>query len=172
MIFTYPVQRQMLPRQEMSDFGVRRRGVHFKKRGGCENEPRRAEAALDGAVIDEGLLHARQLTRLPDALDRTHAAAVYVDSKQSAAAGREPVDKHRASAANLDIARALHALETQAIAQDIDQQVARLDLHPPRLSIELEGDCDFVAHVAVSCCQAMEMSKQARRIITQTRCRL
>ncbi len=58
----------------------------------------------------------------------SHLAALGVGREEAAGADRAPVDEHRAGAADLDVAGALRAGEPELVAQDVEQQLLRLDL--------------------------------------------
>src|SRR5581483_9254564 len=79
---------------------------------------------------------------------------------------RDVVDEHRARAAHLDVARALGAGEAQTVAQDVEQQLARLHLEAHGRAVDggLQDERRGVAHAA--------RSRSARRTSTSTRWRL
>ena len=92
-----------------------------------EQQPRRAEAALDGRVLGERLLEPRELGQLGEPLDRQHLAAVGVGRERAARAHRQAVEQHRARAAHLHLAGALRAGQPLVLAQEVEQQPVRLD---------------------------------------------
>ena len=93
-----------------------------------EQHPRRAEAALERGVAGERLLEPLELGPLGEPLDRRHLAPARVGGEVAARADRQAVDEHRARAADLDVARALRAGQPERVAEEVEQQLLRLDL--------------------------------------------
>src|SRR5258706_3682113 len=107
----------------MDDLLARRLGVLVQQRLGGEDHPGRAEAALEGELVDEGLLHRMErAVGLGQAFDRDHALAARLVGEQRARAHRQPVDQHGAGAADLDLAGDLRPREVQPLAQDLGQR--------------------------------------------------
>ena len=61
-------------------------------------------------------------------LDRRHLAAVRVRGEIAAGADGQPVDEHGAGAADLDVAGALGAGQAEPVAEQVEQQLLRLDV--------------------------------------------
>src|SRR5262249_49241314 len=81
------------------DFVVTRIGDLLKQLMSHENKAGRAETALEGARIDEGLLHRRKLTSGIEMLDGGDALSINLDSEIEAARHSRAVDKNRTAAA-------------------------------------------------------------------------
>ena len=90
--------------------------------------PGRAEAALHGGVAGERLLELRRTAPLARPSIVRHLAPVRVGGEQAAGADGLAVEQHRARAAHLHLAGGLRALQVEAIAQEVEQQLLRLDL--------------------------------------------
>src|SRR5579872_2170608 len=78
----------------------------------------RAVAALQRRVAHEGVLELRELGGLREALDGQHRASARLDGEVGARAHRPAVDQHRARAADLDVAGALRAGQSEPLAQE------------------------------------------------------
>ena len=116
-----------MSRQRRADFLARRhrrslgRAPAIVKRRRLDDEARRAEAALQGVVRHEGLLHRMQLCRA-DALDGGHVMFAAALRRHQAAHDGRAVDQHGAGAADAGPADEFGAGEIERVAHDIDQQ--------------------------------------------------
>ena len=116
-----------MSRQRRADFLARRhrrslcRAPGIVKRRGLDDEARRAEAALQGVVRHEGLLHRVQPCGA-DAFDRRHVRVRGRARRHQAAHGGLAVDQHGAGAADAGPADQLGAGEVERVAHDVDQQ--------------------------------------------------
>ena len=130
-----------VPAQRVSHALGRRRRLLRQERLGRQQHARRAEPALHRAAVDERLLQGVEPFPVGQPLDRRQLAAVGLDRQIRAGTHRRPVDQHRARPAHLHVARALRALELQAIAQDVEQQRLRthVDLDGPAVEPEAEA---------------------------------
>src|SRR5581483_8087948 len=104
-----------------------------------QHEARRAEAALERAAIDEGLLHDRQRAFGIRRLDGVEGFAVHPRHKIETAGHGLVVDQHRAATAQA-LPAAFAGAEQIEPLQQLDQIAVRLDLGRDRLAVEREGD--------------------------------
>ena len=120
-----------MSRKRRTDFLARRHGGSpcrapaVVKRRGLDDEARRAEAALQGVVRHEGLLHRMQPCGA-DAFDRRHVRVRGRSRRHQAAHGGLAVDQHGAGAADAGPADQLGAGEVERVAHDVDQQRVRI----------------------------------------------
>ncbi len=119
--------------QVVEDVLLARRGVLVEQRLRREQHPRGAEAALHGAAVDE-----RLRDRAREAFDRLHRAALGLDRQVRARADGEAVHQDRARAADLGVARALGALQVEAVAEDVEQQGVRRHVELVRAAVDDE----------------------------------
>ena len=116
-----------MPGKRGADFFARWRGRSpgrapaVVKRHRLDNEARRAEAALQGVMRHERLLHRVQFRRT-DAFDCRHRFAGDRLRRHQAAHDRRAVDQHRAGAADARTAHKLCARQAEAVAHDIDEE--------------------------------------------------
>ena len=103
--------------------------------------PGRAEAALQGVVLAERLLHRVQLVgALGQALDGEHLRALGLDRQHGAGLHRLAVDVDDAGAALAGVAADMGAGHAEMLAQELNQQRARLDLARDGLAVDGHGD--------------------------------
>ena len=89
---------------------------------------RRAVAALEGVVVDEGLLHrVQRAVAAGQALDRRDLPALGHGGQRQAGQHAAAVDQHRAGAALALVAALLGAGQRQVLAQRIQQGDARVE---------------------------------------------
>ena len=110
--------------ERLADLVVRRMRAAPQEVGGRDDEPRRAEAALHGARVDERLLHRVQVAVLGETLDRRHVVPVRLRREHEAGADERAVEQHRARAALALLARVLRAREAELLAQREEQRLA------------------------------------------------
>ena len=89
----------------------------------------------------EGLLHRMELAVLREALDRRHLAAVGLHREHGARLHGLAVDVHRAGAAGRGVAADVRAGQPESIAEELDEQQARLDvlLDAPAVHRQADG---------------------------------
>ena len=102
--------------------------------------PGRAVAALEGILIDEGLLHRMQLAVCarpsivvmlrPCAADRERQAGQYAAA----------IEQHRAGAALPVVATFLRSGEAEVLAQRVEQRAFEIECVPVFVAIDLERD--------------------------------
>ena len=115
---------------------IRAAGEQVRRR---DDEPRRAEAALDGARLDEGLLHAVQAAALGQALDGDHLVAVGLGGEHEAGADEPAVEEHRARSALPLLAGVLRAGQPEPLAQREEQALSGPDLGPRRAPLTVSS---------------------------------
>ena len=96
-----------------------------KQRGERDDESGCAEAALDGARLDEGALHVGEVVVAGDPFDGRHRPLADVGGERQAGAGELAVQQHRAGAADAMIAAALGAGQAELGAQHLEQRRRR-----------------------------------------------
>src|SRR5580704_10127336 len=124
---------------------VVRIGMAVEQLLGHEDEPGRAEAALERALLDEGLLHRIEAAVRVERLDRRHLGAVREGGEIETARHRGAVDEHGAAAAQALAAALARAVERELVAQHLEDGVVRRDLGADRLAVEGEAD-DAAGH--------------------------
>src|ERR1700722_6143037 len=105
--------------------------------------PRRAVAALEGVLVDEGLLHGMQLAvRLGEALDGRDWPPPRRRRQRQAGEHAAVAEQHRAGAALPVIAALLHPREAEVLAQRIEQRRARVgrDALVAPIDVERHGE--------------------------------
>ncbi len=116
----------------------RERGAGEERCGGHQHS-RRADAALGGAVPQEGTLQAVELRARGtgrQALDGRDLAADRGGGRREAGADGSAVEQHRAGAAVARIAADLGAGEAQHLAQRVGEAPGRLDAQPCRRAVD------------------------------------
>ncbi len=73
------------------------------------------------------------------AFEGLHRSAVAHRGKQQARAGRKPVDQHGAGAAGAVLAAEMRRGETAALAQEVGERQARLDVVDDLHAVEIDG---------------------------------
>src|SRR5262249_3788643 len=109
------------------DLLLGRRRVLLEEELRGDQDPGRAEAALETEVLVEGLLQRVQL-RLPrERLHRLDRGAVRLHRERQARSGGPAVEQHRAGAADSVLAADLRSVELQLVADEVGEQEPRLD---------------------------------------------
>src|SRR5581483_6084134 len=107
---------------------------------GRHHEPGRAEAALDGARLDERLLHRVELAVAREPLDRHDVVPVGLRREHEARADEPAVEEHRAGAALALLAGVLRAGEAEVLAQREEQALALPDVALDLLAVDAQAD--------------------------------
>ena len=123
----------------MLDVVVARIGILFEQLMRHQDETRRAEAALERAAIDEGLLHLGQRAIGIEMFDGRDLLAVDPDAEIEAAGHGDVVDQHGAAAAQALAAAFARAEQIEAL-QQFDEIAMRLDGGRDRFAVEREID--------------------------------
>src|SRR5438045_2819510 len=113
--------------KRLPDLLLRGARVGSEQGSRAHQHSRCAVAALEGVMVAEGLLQRRQLPVLAQALDRLDRGAVGLDGQQHAALHELPVHDHRARAAVARVAADVAAGQVEVVADEVDEQLARLD---------------------------------------------
>src|SRR5690606_6126589 len=100
----------------------------------------RAEAALQAVVLAERGLHRVQLAVLGQTLDRGHLGALRPRRQHGADLDRLAVDVDRAGAALAGVAADVGAGQIEVLAQELDEEGARLDLARHCLTVHRHGN--------------------------------
>ena len=104
----------------------------LEQRVAGHHHARRAEAALQAVLLQEAVLDRVELAVLLQALDGRDLAAVGLHGEHGAGLHGHAVEQHRAGAAVGGVAADVGAGEAQVLAEQVDQQQARLDLRLAR----------------------------------------
>jgi hypothetical protein len=91
-------------------------------------------------MVGERLLQCIQLAFLRESLDRLDGGAVGLDREHHAALEQHAVDDDGAGATVACVAAHVAARQVEVVAEEMDQQLARLDVALVRLSVD--GDLD------------------------------
>src|SRR5207244_7396776 len=132
--------------ESLADLRLARPRVAFQQRGGRHDEAWRAEATLQPMLVPERFLERRQLAIRRQALDRRQLAAVGLDGEHRAGLDGSLVDQHGARPALAGIAADVRARQPEFLAQEVHQQVARLDLAGIRCPVDAHADRQSVSH--------------------------
>src|SRR5207237_9663326 len=103
-----------------------------------DDHPRRADAALRPAAIEEALLHRRQLAASGDAFHCQHRRALDLADGDETGIDQLAVDQHRAGAALALAAAFFRAGEAEIFAQDVEQTFQRRRLETARDPVDGE----------------------------------
>src|SRR5829696_3274230 len=124
----------------LADLVLGRIGVLLQQVGGLHDHAGGAEAALEAVLVPERLLERVQLAALLHALDRAHLGAVRLDGEHRARLRTAPVDVDGAGAAVARVAARVGAGEAELVAQEVNEEEARLDVGLPGLTVDGDGD--------------------------------
>src|SRR5581483_8620924 len=105
---------------------------------GRYREPRSAEAALLGVVVDEGGLYGVRLRAASEAFGSNNLLALGLDGERSARVHGAVVHQHRAGAALSAIADTFRAGDVQVLAQGVEQRDPRLDFFGVFLAVDYQ----------------------------------
>src|ERR1700677_2300254 len=109
---------------------------------------RRAIAALEGVVIDKGLLHRMQgSVRVREPLDCAHPMALGRDGEGEARKDPHAVDMHRARPTLTMITALLRARQTDVLAQGVKQGRAHVQSKTIGLAIDRKSDRNLAVAV-------------------------
>src|SRR5262245_25103205 len=129
-------------RQPVADLGLAGIGVSLEQGPGRHEESGRADAALQGGVLEELLLQGVQGLARRHALDGLDPPPAHLAAQHEARADQPPVQGDAAGPAVAGGAALLAAGQVQRVAEDVEQGLLRLaeelDLVP------VHGGCDVV----------------------------
>src|SRR6516225_11395589 len=131
--------------EPVARLGLRRARIAVQEGFGGDQQARRAEAALQGRVLQEFPLQRMEIMAARHALDRLDGAAFGLDRKHQARADQAAVDGHAAGAAITGAASLLAAGQMQLVAQHIQQGELRLAQELGGLAVDL-GRYVMLAH--------------------------
>src|SRR5450759_4653837 len=129
----------------------------------------RAVAALQRVALFERHLQIGDFARIRNAFDGLDRGAVALHRQHQAAAHDLAVHAHGAGAAGAVLAADMAAGERQALAQEIDQRLARLDALPHLLAVDGQGNVERkIAHDRASsnCLATRRNNTPARCFLT------
>src|SRR5215470_7389261 len=121
-------------------------GILLQRIGGQHQEARRAEAALQRMMRDEGALQRMQVVGRAEPFDGADVLALRLYCEHQAGAHRLAINDHRAGAADAMLAADMRAGLPAIVADGIDQRLAWLD--PDRVLAAVDGqrDVGLVGH--------------------------
>src|SRR5262249_20421468 len=153
-----------IAREIVPDLIVVRIGMGIEQLRCHQQESRRAIAALEGARLDEGLLHRTERLRLRirQRFDRAHLDAVDEGGEVEATGDGRAVHQHGAAAAHALPAALARAHQIEFALQQLDEIVMRLDLGRDLLAIEREAD--GAAHASSSSSGLLALARSARKM--------
>ena len=117
--------------------------------GRQHQKARRAVAALQAVVLDEGALQRMQFVAVGEPFDGADFLALGLDGEHQAGAHRLVVDDDRAGAADAMLAADMGAGLPAIVANGVDQSAARLDADRIIPAVDVERDVEFFVHRAV-----------------------
>ena len=126
--------------ERVPDLVLARIGVLAEQADGGHHHPGRAVAALEPVLLVERLLHRVQLPVLGEPLDRRHLAPVRLDGEHRARLDRLAVEQDRAGAARRRVAADVRPGQAEALAQDVDEELPRLDLELVPRAVDRDRD--------------------------------
>src|SRR5580698_131405 len=113
----------------------------------CQHQKtRRAIAALQAVIVDEGLLQHRQLVAVGKALDGADFLALRLNGEHQAGAHRLVVDNYGTGAADAVLAADMGASLAAIVADGVDQRLARLDADRIIAAVDGERDVELFGH--------------------------
>src|ERR1019366_7812874 len=124
-----------------------------------QQQTRRAIAALQRGVAYECRLELGELRRLCETLDCQDLSTVRLDGEVGARAHGSAIHEHRAAAAHLHVAGALRPGQAEPLAQEVQQELLRLDGGTHLAAVDGEHDLDPVH----SCSPGMPNARPLRR---------
>src|ERR1700728_527081 len=107
---------------------------------------RRAIAALQAVIVDEGLLQHRQLVAVGKALDGADFLALRLNGEHQAGAHRLVVDNYGTGAADAVLAADMGTGLAAIVADGIDQRLARLDADRIIAAVDSQRDVELFGH--------------------------
>ncbi len=126
-----------------------------------------AITALEGVVVDEGMLHGMQFAVWPSqSLDRRDLTASKGYRERQTGKLASPVDQHRAGSALPMVAALLGSGQRDMLAQCIEEAGAHVDGDAMGLSIDLQLDRDRRVDIAgdgVRCLRGRRAQQKGRR---------
>ena len=150
-------------------------GFSAEEPGGLHDHARGAEAALQAVLVPERLLERMEGRAVGHPLDGLDLGAVGLDREHRAGLRALAVDVDRARAAVARVAADVGAGQPEDVAQEVDEQEARLDVGLAGLAVDGDRDVLGASSCAASYAYARARSaavRSARRVISATIARL
>ena len=116
--------------------------------GDGDDEPGRAEAALDGARVDERLLHRMQRVLAGEPFDRDDLVALRLRREHEARADERSVEEHGARAALALLAGVLRARQLERVAQEREEALAAPGVAFEPLAVDRQRDLHERRHLS------------------------
>src|SRR5215212_1344737 len=126
--------------QRLSDLVLARARASRQQVDGCDDEARRAEAALNRAGLGEGRLNRVQLAVFAQALHGHELMAVSLGRDDEAGADELAVEEHRARPALALLAGVLGAGKAETLAKNVEQALAGPDVSLVALAVDSQLD--------------------------------
>src|SRR2546428_558369 len=124
----------------LGDLRARRVPVLIEQRLRRHEHPRRAVAALRGALFGERGLQRMKLGAAREPFDGRHVGVADRHRQREAREHRRAVDEHGARAALAELAAVLRAGEAELLTKDFEERVVRLRRDGARLAVHAEGE--------------------------------
>src|SRR5262249_5841877 len=127
-------------------------------------EARRAEAALQTVVLDEGLLHRVELVALRQPLDGADRPTLCLHREHQTGAYRLAVEQHRAGAADPVLAADMRSGLAAIVADRVDQRAPRIDADVIAAAVDGEREVALLGHeLACSSARRVTVPVRSRR---------
>src|SRR5262249_25624767 len=157
-------------RDTVADLGLGRLRIAGEQRARALQHAGRAESALQAVLLPEALLQRVQRAAGGEALDGLDRRAVGLDRERRAALDRLAVEADRGGAVAGGVAADGGAGQAGVLADEVDEQRARLDGAGLLLAVDRDGDL-VLAHGWPPCARSMAR-RTARLVRMRTRSRL
>src|SRR3990170_4708862 len=105
-----------------------------------QHHPGSAKTALQGVVVEKGLLNRMELFSLCQTFDGGDFGAIGLNREEDARANDSPIQKYGAGAAHAMLAAQVHPGKAEILPEKVSQGFARLHLAFEAHSIDLEGN--------------------------------
>src|SRR5262249_55666084 len=133
-------------RDTLADLAVAGRRVRAQEIERRHQHAGRAEAALQPVMLAKRLLQRMELSVAHQALHRSELGAVGLDGEHDARARGLAVEQDRTRAADPVLATDMRAGEPQILADEVDQQLARLASPLVSDAVDLQSNGHHVSH--------------------------
>src|SRR5262249_44964236 len=141
-------------------------GQAVEQRLGRHQEARSADAALQSCVLEKFSLQGVQLLAVGETLDRDDLASLRLDPEDEAGADHATVEDDAARAAVAGRAALLGPGQLEAVAQHLEERLARLAEELGPLAVDGGMNMGLVCHGVPS--RFLQWSPEARRAASAT----
>src|SRR5262249_35550248 len=148
-----------LAREHVDDLLARRLALSCQEILGRQEDPGRAEAALEGVMPIERGLQGRELAGAREPFHGNELRSVHLSGEQQARADGRAIEPDRARAADAVLAPDVGSREPEAVANEVREQEARLHLLAVAAAVHRDADRD---HAARSLARATARSTRTR----------